>query len=74
MKQDYGMPSLVLLSGSREACVWRIVGVGMGLLLCHDGEVENVIVEDDAVLVLACPNTTKPPSSSICALVLAVAI
>jgi len=31
--------------------VWRIVGVGMGLLR-HDGEVESVVAEDDAVLVL----------------------
>ena len=29
----------------------RIVGVGMGLLR-HDGEVEGVVMEDDAVLVL----------------------
>ena len=29
----------------------RVVGVGMGLLR-HDGEVEGVVVEDDAVLVL----------------------
>ena len=29
----------------------RVVGVGMGLP-CHDGEVEGVVVEDDAVLVL----------------------
>ena len=31
--------------------VRRVVGVGMGLLR-HDGEVEGVIEEDDAVLVL----------------------
>jgi len=31
--------------------VRRVVGVGMGLLR-HDGEVEVVVVEDDAVLVL----------------------
>jgi len=30
-------------------CVWRIAGVGMGLLR-HDGEVESVVVKDDAVL------------------------
>ena len=49
----------------------RVVGVGMGLLR-HDGEVEGVVVEDDAVLVLgirgraryklcssACAKTTK---------------
>ena len=29
----------------------RVVGVRMGLP-CHDGEVEGVVVEDDAVLVL----------------------
>ena len=29
----------------------RVVGVGMGLLR-HDGEVEGVVVEDNAVLVL----------------------
>ena len=29
--------------------MWRVVGVEMGL---HDGEVEGVVVEDDAVLVL----------------------
>ena len=31
--------------------MWRKVGVGMGLLR-YDGEVEGVVVEDDAVLVL----------------------
>ena len=31
--------------------MWRIVGVEMGLLR-HDREVESVVVEDDAVLVL----------------------
>ena len=39
-------------------------------LLSHDGEVEGVVVEDDAVLVLgmrtlcssACPKTRKLPS------------
>ena len=31
--------------------MWRIVWVGMGLP-CHDGKVEGVVVEDDAVLVL----------------------
>ena len=31
--------------------VRRVVGVRMGLLH-HDGEVEGVVVEDDAVLVL----------------------
>ena len=36
---------------ARRRRVWRIVGVGMGPL-CHDGEVEGVVVEDDAVLVL----------------------
>ena len=29
----------------------RVVGVRMGLP-CHDGEVEDVVVDDDAVLVL----------------------
>ncbi len=32
-------------------CVWRVVGVGVGLLR-HDGEVEGVVVKDDAVLEL----------------------
>jgi len=31
--------------------VLRVVGVGMGLLR-HDGEVEGVVMEEDAVLVL----------------------
>ena len=31
--------------------MWRVVGVGMGLLR-HDGEVEGVVVKDDAVLEL----------------------
>ena len=31
--------------------VRRIVGVGMRLI-SHDGEVESVVVEDDAVLIL----------------------
>jgi len=31
--------------------VWRVVGVGVGLLR-HDGEVEGVVVKDDAVLEL----------------------
>ena len=31
--------------------VWRIVGIGVGLLR-HDGEVEGVVVKDDAVLEL----------------------
>ena len=41
------------LSGDNAARrrLWRIVGVGMGLLR-HDGKVESVVVEDDAVLIL----------------------
>ena len=31
--------------------VWRVVGIGVGLLR-HDGEVEGVVVKDDAVLEL----------------------
>ena len=31
--------------------VWHVVGVGVGLLR-HDGEVEGVVVKDDAVLEL----------------------
>jgi hypothetical protein len=31
--------------------VWRVVGVGVGLLR-HDGEVEGVVMKDDAVLEL----------------------
>ena len=31
--------------------MWRVVGVGVGLLR-HDGEVEGVVVKDDAVLEL----------------------
>ena len=31
--------------------MWRIVGIGVGLLR-HDGEVEGVVVKDDAVLEL----------------------
>ena len=39
-----------LSDGNAARCrVWRIVGVGMGLLR-HDGKVENVVVEDDAVM------------------------
>jgi len=49
--------------------VWRVVGVGIGLLR-HDGEVEGVVVKDDAVLefcirgrVLGCrvPEPHRPP-------------
>ena len=29
--------------------MWRVVGIGVGLLH-HDGEVEGVVVKDDAVL------------------------
>ena len=45
---------LVSLSRSYAARrrVWRMVGVGMRLLR-HDREVEGVVVEDDAVLVLS---------------------
>ena len=61
----------------------REVGVGMGLP-CHDGEVEGVVVEDDAVLVLGirgcaryaqahAPKTRKLPSCSTCASGLAAA-
>ena len=32
---------------------WRVVGVGVGLLH-HDGEVEGVVVKDDAVRGRAC--------------------
>ena len=57
--------------------MWRVVGVGVGLLR-HDGEVEGVVVKDDAVLELcvrgrACyaqpgayPKTTKLPLCSKC--------
>ena len=31
--------------------MWRVVGIGVGLLR-HDGEVEGVVVKDDAVLEL----------------------
>jgi hypothetical protein len=31
--------------------VWRVVGIGVGLL-SHDGEVEGVVVKNDAVLEL----------------------
>ncbi len=31
--------------------VWRVVGIGVELLR-HDGEVEGVVVKDDAVLEL----------------------
>ena len=31
--------------------MWRIVGVGMGLLR-HDGEVKDVVAKKDAVLIL----------------------
>ncbi len=51
--RDYDTPSLQA-AATRHAAVChvrRIVGVGMGLP-CHDGEVESVVMEDDAVLVL----------------------
>ena len=44
--------------------MWRVVGVRMGLQ-CHDGEVEGVVVEDDAVLVpgnRGCALLPKPQS------------
>ena len=31
--------------------MWRVVGIGVGLLR-HDGEVEGVVVKDDALLEL----------------------
>ncbi len=30
--------------------MWRVVGIGVGLLR-HDGEVEGVVVKDDAFIV-----------------------
>jgi len=49
---------LVSLSRSYAARrrVWRMVGVGMRLLR-HDREVEGVVVEDDAVLVVKLMNS-----------------
>ncbi len=38
--------------------VWRVVGVGVGLLR-HDGEVEGVVVKDDAVLESYLPTLAK---------------
>jgi len=42
-----------VLQASKEVRrrVWRVVGVGVGLLR-HDGEVEGIVVKDDVVLVL----------------------
>ena len=38
--------------GGAAVCgVWRVVGIGVGLLR-HDGEVAGVVVKDDAVLEL----------------------
>jgi len=36
---------------ARRRCVWSVVGIGVGLLR-YDGEVEGVVVKDDAVLEL----------------------
>jgi len=45
-------PRLVLEAPAALRRVRHIVGVGMGLPR-HDGEVEGVVMEDDAVLVLS---------------------
>jgi hypothetical protein len=37
---------------ARRRRVWRLVGIGVGLLR-HDGEFEGVVVKDDAVLELS---------------------
>ena len=54
--RDYDTPRLVagpLGAGSAaRRRMRRVVGVRMGLP-CHNGEVEGVVVEDDAVLVLS---------------------
>ena len=38
--------------------VWRVVGIGAGLLR-HDGEAEGVVVKDDAVLELCVPGRAR---------------
>ena len=45
--RDYDTPRLAGNAARRR--MRRVVGVRMGLP-CHDGEVEGVVVEDDAVL------------------------
>ena len=47
------MPKIFRAGNGKEAHrrMWRVVGIGVGLLR-HDGEVEGVVIKDDAVLEL----------------------
>jgi hypothetical protein len=53
-----------LSSDGKEARrrVWRVVGIGV-VLLRHDGEVEGVVVKDDAVLELCVRGS--PPATKM---------